>query len=129
MSEHRPNRHSPLRALLVDDDPEVRSVIKDSLETLGFEVLEASNGFQAIQLVLLENPDFHIAVSDFRMPKMNGVETLTALRALRPGLKSILCSGNTEWECLHGQTLQDCVYLGKPFGINDLDAAVNLALG
>ena len=129
MREHRPNRHSPLTILLVDDDLDFLSAEKEMLELLGFKVIAAHDGMQALQLVRLENPEFNLVISDFNMPKMDGVETLTTLGVMRPGLKKILCSGNTEGECFKGRTVKDCMYLGKPFGLKELDAAVNQMLG
>ena len=129
MCQNNLSRFAPLTVLLVDDDPTLRSTIESMLEMLGFKTVIANHGIHAIQLMLNENPIFHLVISDFKMPHMNGVETLTVLQSLRPGLKSILSSGNTEQECLQGRTLEDCVFLGKPFGLQDLDAAVNLALG
>jgi len=63
------------------------------------------------------------------MPHLNGVETITVLRALRPGLKVILYSGNSKQECFQGQDLNDFLFLAKPFGLQDLGAAVDQALG
>jgi len=129
MRQISPNRFAPLTVLLVEDVPTLRSTIGSMLERLGFQTLIANHGIHAIQLVLNENPIFHLVISDFKMPHMNGVETLKVLQSLRPGLKAILCSGTSEQECFQGQTLEDCVFLSKPFGLKDLDAAVNLALG
>ena len=129
MCQNNLSRFAPLTVLLVDDDPTLRFTIESMLERLGFHTLVANHGIHAIQLVLNETPIFHLVISDFNMPHMNGVETLKVLQSLRPGLKAILCSGNTEQECLQGKTLEDCVFLGKPFGLQELNAAVNLALG
>lgn len=129
MYQNNSSQFAPLTVLLVDDDPALRSAIGSMLGMLGFQTLIVNHGIQAIQLVLAESPVFHLAISDFKMPHLNGMETLNVLRALRPGLKSILCSGHTEQECFQGLTIEDCVYLGKPFRIQDLAAAVNLALG
>jgi DNA-binding NtrC family response regulator len=123
------SRFAPLTVLFVDDDPTLRSIVRSMLERLGFQTMIADHGVHAIQMVLNENPLFHLVISDFTMPHMNGVETLTVLQSLRPGLKAILCSGNTEQDCMQGKTLKDCVFLAKPFGLQDLDAAVNQVLG
>lgn len=123
------NRHAPLTILLVDDDLDFLSIEKEMLELLGFKVIAAHDGIQALQLVRLENLEFNLVISDFNMPKMDGVETLMTLGAMRPELKKILCSGDTEGECFQGRTVKDCMYLGKPFGLQELDSAVNRVLG
>ena len=122
------NRNVPLMVLLVDDEEPFRSIAKTMLTMLGCDVLEAVDGLQAVQMVQKDQPDLGLVISDFRMPGMDGVETLKALGGLRPGLKTILCSGSPEQECLQGRTLENCIYLGKPFGLQELDAAVNRVL-
>jgi len=128
MCQNCPNSNALLTVLVVDDDPIMCSCIEESLETLGFKTIAVPHGLSAIQLMLDKNLEVHLVISDFKMPYLNGVETLTALQALRPRLKVILCSGSTKQECFQEQTLEDCVFLPKPFGIKDLDAAVNMAL-
>ena len=98
------------------------------LEALGFKVLESCDGENAIHFVEHENPVINLVISDFNMHRLNGVETLTTLSAMRPGLKGILCSSFSEWECLGGKPLDGCIYLSKPFGIRELDAAVHQML-
>jgi DNA-binding NtrC family response regulator len=128
MRQNCPTPNALLTVLVVDDDPIMCSCIEESLETLGFKTITVPHGLSAIQLILDKNPEVHLVISDFKMPYLNGVETLTALQALRPGLKTILCSGTTKQECFEEHPLEDCIFLSKPFGIKDLDAAVNLAL-
>jgi len=123
------NRHAPLTILLVEDEETLRLTLKDMLESLGFQVIVAYNGNHAIRLVTLTYPEFHLVLSDFRMPGINGVETIAALRKIRPGLKAILCSGTPEQDCLHGLLLNDLIFLGKPHSLQELHAAVNQALG
>ena len=60
---------------------------------------------------------------------MNGVETLAALLAIQPDLRAILSSGETEATCLGGKTLGCYAFLGKPYGLQGLDAAVTRAMG
>ena len=98
------------------------------LEILGFNVLEFQSGMQAVKIVQLEKPKFHLVISDFRMPGMNGVEMLTTLSKLYPGLRKILCSGTPEGECFHGQAPKDVVFLEKPFSLQGLVSAVVQAL-
>ena len=122
------NRHAPFTILLVEDEETLRITTNHMLEILGFKVIVAETGIQAIQLVQRENPDFTLVISDFRMQHMDGVTTMTILRELRPGLKGILCTGTHKWDCMKGHTLKDFFYLGKPFGMQELDDAINQAL-
>jgi two-component system, cell cycle sensor histidine kinase and response regulator CckA len=123
------NRHAPLTVLLVDDDPLFLEMGACSLEALGFQVLQARDGIAALAMVQGGAAEFGLVITDFRMPCLDGVETLMALRKLRPGVKAILCSGNTEADCLQGRVLEDGTFLGKPFHLDDLDAAIDRVLG
>ena len=107
--------------LLVDDEESVRSALRAILETMGFEVLEACGGPESIERVVQGGLRPDLVISDFMMPAMNGVETLTALGRLCPGLRTILCSGTPEGDCLQGSALENCLYLGKPFRLAELE--------
>ncbi len=68
------------KVLIVDDSKAIREIEKRYLEELGFEVLEAGNGKEALK-VLEENPDIKLILLDWHMPVMNGYEFLLKLRA------------------------------------------------
>jgi len=68
------------KVLIVDDSKAIREIEKKYLEELGFEVLEAGNGKEALK-VLEENPDVKLILLDWHMPVMNGYEFLLKLRA------------------------------------------------
>ncbi len=67
------------KALVVDDSKAIRQIEKKYLEELGFEVLEAEHGEEALQ-VLEENPDIKLILLDWHMPVMNGYEFLKKVR-------------------------------------------------
>lgn len=78
--------------LLVDDDEEVRTVMRRDLVAAGAQVLEAENGAEALEL--LQNiPAIAAVVSDVSMPVMNGIALANAARSLRPRLPVVLLSG------------------------------------
>jgi two-component system chemotaxis response regulator CheY len=68
------------KALVVDDSKAVRQIERKYLEELGYEVLEAENGKEALE-VLKEHPDISLILLDWHMPVMNGYEFLKTLRA------------------------------------------------
>jgi len=68
------------KVLIVDDSKAIREIEKKYLEEIGFEVLEAENGKEALK-VLEENPDIKLILLDWHMPVMNGYEFLLKLRA------------------------------------------------
>ncbi len=65
--------------LIVDDEADIREVIKDTLMNLGLQIDEAENGLEATKL--LENKRYDAILSDINMPKMNGIEFLKYIRS------------------------------------------------
>ena len=110
--------------LLVEDEPEVRRVIRLQLSALGYPVLEASNGPEAA--VLLENvPDIAILLSDTIMPGgMGGRELAMRARELRPGVPVLLITGYAANAELEDASASDIPVLRKPFERDALAAAL-----
>ena len=76
--------HGPRKTILVtDDDPITRMLVKLLLEKEQFEVLEATNGQQAVEIAARERPD--LVMIDLHMPQMDGFEFVTRLRASETG--------------------------------------------
>ncbi len=85
---------TPRKVLLVDDNKNGTPARRAALEEQGYEVGSASNGLDA--LALCEETEYDLVVTDYRMPKMNGVELIAALREKRPGLPIVILSGFAE---------------------------------
>ncbi len=116
--------------LLIDDEPFIRNVAKSMLETLlGYEVVEACNGHEALEIFRVRKDEISLVLLDLSMPGMDGWETLAALRELRPGMPVILSSGYHEAQVgreIHQEQPQ--AFLHKPYRLNDLKAAISHAL-
>ena len=69
-----------MKALVVDDSKSIRQIERRYLEEMGFTVVEAENGEEALER-LRENPDVRLIILDWHMPVMNGYEFLKAVRA------------------------------------------------
>lgn len=69
--------------LIADDDPMTRALVRGSLEQMGFEVAEASDGAEALDVLSKHKPD--LLLLDIKMPIMDGIETLKKLRKLPEG--------------------------------------------
>ena len=85
-----PDHHH--RILLVDDNDDVRETSADMLEELGYSVLQATNGFEALDK-LAEFPDLEVMVTDIRMPGMSGFELCDLASARYRSLKVVMISG------------------------------------
>ena len=77
------------KALVVDDSRAVRIIIGRTLKELGYEVGEAGNGLQALDVLAGEPESFSLVLADWNMPEMNGFELLTSLRQ-KPEFSSLV---------------------------------------
>ncbi len=104
--------------LLVDDEPLVRASTADMLAELGYEVVEAESGSEALAKVDLRVPD--LVITDHLMPGLSGTDLALILAAERPGLPVLIVSGYAELDGLH----PDLPRLTKPFRQADLAESV-----
>jgi CheY-like chemotaxis protein len=108
--------------LVVDDDADLRKPLVMFLEAHGFKVAEAKDGVEAVHLfrhvenVVGENP-FDFVVSDYQMPRMNGVLLLMELRHLEPTQKMVLMSADPP---KLPQEIADIPVMHKPFRLKEL---------
>lgn len=107
-SKQEPQASHAGRVLLVDDQPELRRLLRRSLMRAGHVVVEAPNGRVAVELA--QQVRFDVVISDIGMPDMSGVELLAALRELDPELPVVLTSGWPETPT----SLGVFAYLEKP---------------
>lgn len=111
--------------LLVDDDETVLAITRTMLTMLGFEVLDARDGIEAVEMFQQHKNQIRFVLTDFAMPRMNGFETLTALRQIAPGIPVILASGYSEEQVMddtHPERPQ--AFLAKPYGLLALKDAI-----
>ena len=115
--------------LVVEDDPSVRQYAVRALAGLGFRVLEAEEGGQAIRM-LEANEDVDLVLSDVVMPcGMHGPELAERVHGLRPKLPVVLMSGYTRDEVVQDDRLDAGVLLlNKPFRREQLVAKLKQAL-
>ena len=115
--------------LLVEDEESVREMARAMLTHLGFSVLEAKDGVEAVELYRERRDEIRLVLCDLTMPRMNGWETLTALRKLMPDIPVILASGYDEPQVMAGDHPEwPRVFLGKPYKFKELSDAIGQAL-
>ena len=119
------------RILLVDDDPDVRSSVGQTLAIAGYEVVEAANGAEALSRWLELNGG-DLVILDLLMPDKDGLEAIVELRAHSPGVPIIamLSTGTAEGVDLlqEARSLGATETLEKPFSAHTLLALVARAL-
>ncbi|MCF8130554.1 MAG: response regulator, partial [Deltaproteobacteria bacterium] len=79
--------------LLIEDDEMVTEVTREGIQKMGYEVLTASAGREAVELVGTLNGGIDLALLDFKLPDMEAKQVFSELKARLPGLKVIVCSG------------------------------------
>jgi two-component system cell cycle sensor histidine kinase/response regulator CckA len=115
--------------LLVEDEEMVRQVAARLLARLGFEVIEAKDGIDALEAFRHHSAEIRCVLCDLSMPRLNGWETLAALRRLAPGLPVILASGYSEEQVMEGHYHElPQGFLGKPYGSDEVRTVLGRAL-
>ncbi|HEX7671842.1 MAG TPA: response regulator, partial [Polyangiaceae bacterium] len=114
-------------ALVVDDDDGVRRTTGRVLTALGYDVVEAESGREALRF--LEAKLFDVVVSDISMPEMDGIRLLREIRARDPHVQVILMTGVPTFEtAVSALDYGACKYLEKPLEIDRLEQAVGRAV-
>ena len=116
--------------LVVDDDLPVLEVACKALSRSGYDVLRASSGREALDVVRDAGPDIDLLLTDVVMPEMSGRELAEAARDLLPDLPVLYMSAYTEDEViLEGVRVAEVDFLAKPFSVQELVEAVETTLG
>lgn len=98
--------------LLVDDEGSIRNVLRQTLELCGYRVLEASDGYEAMDIFARERSDVDVLVTDAVMPRLSGHHLIRELRMRRPELPVIVLSGHVDGRA---ECPPDTYVLHKPF--------------
>jgi two-component system cell cycle sensor histidine kinase/response regulator CckA len=115
--------------LLVEDDPDVRALVKETLRGNGYQVLEAADGQDALALAEGCTGEIHLLLSDLIMPRMGGRELAERLCRLRPQLRVVFMSGYAD-DALRGTVVQAplMAFIEKPFTSSVLCARIRSSL-
>jgi two-component system, cell cycle sensor histidine kinase and response regulator CckA len=116
--------------LLVEDEEMMRHLASTMLTRFGLVVLAAKDGVEAVEVFRHHQDEIRCVLLDLTMPRMNGWETLAALRALRPEVTVILASGYDEEQVMQGKHAErPQAFLHKPYSMGQLKAALGAAMG
>lgn len=116
-----------LKILVVDDEPRMRKLVKDFLTVKGFQVVEAGDGEEAID-IFFEQKDIALILLDVMMPKMDGWEVLKTIRKYSQVPILMLTARGEEQDELQGFKLGVDEYISKPFSPQILVARVEAIL-
>jgi CheY-like chemotaxis protein len=116
--------------LLAEDEPGVRPIIRTSLTSVGYNVLESENVDEAVQICRESEGQIHLLLTDVIMPKMSGRQLADLIVAMRPGMKVLYMSGFTDDLVVrHGVLEVSMAFLQKPFAPLTLAKKVREVLG
>jgi CheY-like chemotaxis protein len=104
--------------LIVDDDDPVRRLTRETLELLGYRVLEADSGAKALDMLETLHPD--LMLFDYAMPGMNGAELARLARAKWPETPIVIASGHADTAQIEAALGGEANLLRKPFNMEAL---------
>lgn len=115
--------------LVVDDEDLLRTLAVSALESLGYEVLTASDGLEAVEIYGREHGRIDVVLLDMVMPRMNGRDCFTELQRLNPDVRVVATSGFSSSEDLQQmQSLGLADQLPKPYRRAELSKAISDAI-
>jgi DNA-binding NtrC family response regulator len=118
------------RILVVDDDASIRRTLNILLTKAGYEVIQASDGFEAVRLWRDRGGD--LVITDLHMPQKDGIETIIELLSHSPGIRIIAMSGGGQTKRLdllgNMALLGSVLTIEKPFTLAEMMAVVGRAL-
>jgi CheY-like chemotaxis protein len=116
----------PATVLIVDDDPDVRQFLVETLQTFGYHVLEAEDGYAGLSVLAKSSP--HLVIVDYAMPGLTGAEMVRELRLKRPNLPILFASGYAETAAVEEVLDENTSVLRKPFEIPKLREIISKLL-
>jgi DNA-binding NtrC family response regulator len=127
LDHHDPGQPSCCRVLIVDDEPEIRTVLEDILKEPGHIVRSASDGAEALRA--LDEDHYDLVLLDLNLPRVSGINVLTAARPLQPTAQFIMMTafGSVE-SAVEAMKLGAFEYIRKPFSPDELMLVVRRAL-
>jgi len=111
--------------LAVDDDDNVREIMRQTLELDGYRVLPARNGADALDVAAYHAMRIDLIVTDVRMPRMGGAQLVRTMRRWYPALRCLIVSGYANLsDALDAFGDTPTAFLAKPFAPTDFATAV-----
>ena len=114
------------KILVVDDEIKIREIIKEYAEFEGYEVAQAEDGMQAVEMV--KNQDFDIIIMDVMMPKLDGYSACKEIRKIKQIPVIMLSARGEEYDRIHGFETGVDDYVVKPFSPKELMMRVSAIL-
>lgn len=111
---------SGLKVLVAEDDPGMRELVTEILTVWGHSVHAVGDGEEAVRHLDKHASETELVVTDFQMPRMNGIELTRYVKKVAPGIKVIVMSGFSNL----GILMEADAFIKKPFSIGELRATI-----
>ena len=116
--------------LVVDDEYNIRNMMKEIMEMSGLKVFTAGNGKDGVEMFKKYRDDIDLIIMDMVMPIMDGREAFSEIRRIDPGQKIFIISGYSQREDLEDMLEKGAVgFLRKPFQVKEIVSKVKEILG
>ena len=113
--------------LIVDDNPNMSSLLQEMLEVFDYDSIRASDGQEALKRV--NEGNISLIITDMRMPNMTGLELMEKVKGKFPKMPVVLISGYSREETFKdGQEIEPDGFLAKPFMMSDIEELLNSLL-
>jgi DNA-binding response OmpR family regulator len=111
--------------LLVDDEPLLRQTSRDVLRKLGYSILEATSGDEALRIFEEKKDQIDLVILDMVMPGMDGSDLFEGLKAIEPQVNTLVLSGFGSEEDIHDMMNRGCGgFIMKPYDIEQLSQRI-----
>jgi YesN/AraC family two-component response regulator len=103
----------------------VRDVASESLQSVGYNIIEAANGIEALECIKNNGTDLSLVITDVIMPGMGGKELAENIKKIQPNLKILFTSGYTDHKVVSSGKLKTGInFLHKPYSLHELSRKV-----
>jgi two-component system, cell cycle sensor histidine kinase and response regulator CckA len=115
--------------LVVDDEEIIRRLLEEMLQEMGFRVITAQDGLEALEIYRELSSEIDVVIIDMIMPRLDGKETFLEMKKINPGVRVILSTGFTKDGAVQ-ETLNHGIvsFIQKPYRLEELSAAISQAL-
>jgi PAS domain S-box-containing protein len=114
--------------LVADDEEIIRHLLSEMLQELGFAVITAFDGQEALEIYTKHWTNIDIVLLDIIMPRLNGREALIQMKKVNPDVKAILSSGHSREDSSQSPDCEICGFINKPYNVDKLSQVLGKAL-
>ena len=119
--------NSKARILIVDDEDDLRTLLRDLLSVQGYQISSAADGEEAISL--LKRDKFDITLLDIQMPNMNGIQVLKYIKEHTPRTRAIMLTGYADLKhAMEAKEFGARDFIGKPYKVEDVLSTIERVL-